>query len=103
MRAFYVYILASARNGTLYIGVTNDLIRRVWEHREGLGSKFCKKHGVSMLVHFETFETVDAAINRERRLKRYLRKWKLELIERNNPQWRDLYDEVASGWLGPQI
>jgi putative endonuclease len=92
---YYVYILASRRNGTLYIGVTNDLIRRVWEHREGMIDGFTKKYGVKMLVHFECFEEIDSAIDREKRLKQWNRNWKLELIEERNPEWLDLYDSLS--------
>jgi putative endonuclease len=90
-RSYYVYILASRRNGTLYIGVTNDLIRRVWEHREGLVPGFTKTYGVKMLVYYEMFEMISAAIYRETRLKKWNRKWKLDLIESTNPGWKDLY------------
>lgn len=90
-KSYYVYIMASARNGTLYIGVTSDLAKRVWEHREGLIEGFTKKHGVKMLVHFEEFGDIGLAIHREKRLKKWMRKWKLELIEKDNPEWRDLY------------
>lgn len=91
MGAYYVYILASKRNGTLYIGVTNDLIRRVFEHKQGLGSLFTKKYHVNKLVHFEQTGDVEAALIREKQLKKWDRKWKLELIEKSNPEWRDLY------------
>src|SRR6185503_18134710 len=87
-KVYYVYLLASRRNGTLYIGVTNDLIRRTWEHREGMVSGFTKKHGVKLLVYYEMFDNIDAAIYRETRLKKYKREWKLNLIEQNNPGWR---------------
>jgi putative endonuclease len=83
--------MASARNGTLYIGVTSDLAKRVWEHREGLIEGFTKKYGVKMLAHFEEFGDVGLAIQRETRLKKWKRQWKLELIEKENPNWRDLY------------
>jgi len=96
-------MLASRRNGTLYIGVTNDIVRRVWEHRVGAGSRFCRKYGVTRLVHYEVFETAEAAIAQEKRLKKYLRKWKLALIEKTNPGWRDLYDELAGGWTGSSL
>jgi putative endonuclease len=82
---YYAYILASAKNGTLYIGVTNDLARRIWEHREGLVEGFTKRYGVKMLVHFEEFGDIALAIQRETRLK-------MELIEKTNPAWRDLYE-----------
>jgi len=84
-RKFYVYILASKRNGTLYCGMTNDLARRVFEHREGLAEGFTKKHGVKTLVWFETHEKAEAAIVREKQIKEWKRAWKLELIEAANP------------------
>jgi putative endonuclease len=92
---YYVYMLASRRNGTLYIGVTNDLVRRVYEHRSGFVSGFTDRHEVHRLVWFESHDEVTAAIHREKNLKRWLRRWKITLIERTNPNWRDLYDEVA--------
>ena len=91
MRQGFVYIMASKRNGTLYIGVTNNLIERVTRHKEGHGSDFVKKYNVTMLVWFEEWPLVSDAIQRETSLKRWPRKWKLELIEKVNPQWRDLY------------
>jgi putative endonuclease len=94
--AYYVYIIASQRNGTLYVGVTNDLVRRVYEHRNGVAEGFSKRHGVKVLVYFEMHESIEAAIEREKRLKRWQRKWKLELIERENPTWRDLWAESAN-------
>jgi putative endonuclease len=93
-KTYYVYILASKRNGTLYIGVTNDIVRRVWEHREGLAPGFTKKYGVGVLVYYEMFEDIDAAIARETRLKKYKREWKINLIQRENVKWRDL----AADW-----
>jgi putative endonuclease len=87
---YYVYILASKRNGTLYIGVTNDLARRLGEHRDGLVPGFTKRYGVTRLVYYEIFDDIHAAIHRESRLKKYKREWKINLIERNNPQWNDL-------------
>ena len=92
--AFHVYIMASDRNGTIYIGVTNDLAKRVYQHREGRGGGFTKRYKVKCLVHDEAYESVAAAIQRETSLKRWPRKWKLELIEKDNPQWRDLYEEL---------
>jgi putative endonuclease len=91
-KTYYVYILASRRNGTLYIGVTGDLGRRVWEHREGLIPGFTKTYGVKMLVYFETFDDIHAAIARESRLKKYKREWKMNLIQKDNVEWRDLYE-----------
>ena len=93
-KSYFVYILASKRNGTLYIGVTNDLLRRVWEHREGVAPGFTKNYGVKMLVHFEEFGEVRLAIQRETRLKKWNRQWKIELIEKSNPDWSDLHDTV---------
>ena len=90
--AYYVYILASKKNGTLYVGVTNDVVRRVHEHKEGLAEGFTKRHGVKRLVHFEIFDSVETAIRREKTLKTWLRDWKIALIERDNPDWDDLYD-----------
>jgi putative endonuclease len=94
-RTFYVYILASRRNGTLYVGVTNDLGRRVYEHREGLVPGFTRAHGVKQLVWYDAFATVDEAIAHEKRLKRWRRSWKLALIETANPGWADLYETLA--------
>ena len=94
--SFYVYILASRRNGTLYIGMTDDLIRRVWEHRTGVVPGFTRKYRTKMLVWYEQHETRETAFQRERQLKKWNRAWKLELIERVNPAWRDLFDELAA-------
>ena len=91
---YLVYILASADNGTLYIGVTNDLIRRVSEHRAGEIDGFTKKHDVHRLVHFEPFESIEAAIVREKALKEWKRDWKKNLIERSNPHWIDMFDQI---------
>jgi len=93
-KTYYVYILASKRNGTLYIGVTNDLIRRMWEHKEGVAEGFTKKHGIKLLVYYEVFEDVNAAIAREKRLKKYKRQWKMNLIQQHNVEWRDLTEEL---------
>jgi putative endonuclease len=89
-RTYYVYILASQPNGTLYIGVTNNLARRTGEHRDGTASGFTKKYGVSILVYFEPFDSIHDAIHRETHLKKFTRRRKLELIESISPQWRDL-------------
>jgi putative endonuclease len=89
-RVYYVYILASAPNGTLYIGMTNDLARRIYEHREGLVDGFTKTYGVKTLVHYELFPTAADAIRRETRLKKYSRSWKISLILSRNPGWNDL-------------
>jgi putative endonuclease len=90
----WVYILASAPYGTLYIGVTSNLSRRVYEHREGAGSAFCRRYGVHRLVYKEAFEDIQNAIRREKRLKKWERRWKIELIEYENPNWDDLYDPL---------
>ena len=91
VNSYWVYILASRARGTLYIGVTNGLIRRVDEHRSGVGSAFTKKYRVHMLVWFEEFTSPDAAIQREKTMKEWPRAWKINLIERENPHWIDLY------------
>ncbi len=89
-----VYILASDRNGTLYTGVTSDLIRRIWEHKNSSAEGFTKKYAVHILVWHEQHETMESAINREKAIKKWERAWKLKLIEEMNPDWRDLYPEI---------
>jgi len=96
---YFVYMLASGPHGTLYVGVTNDLIRRVSEHREGLVQGFTKKHQVHRLVWFDEYSDVNDAIAQEKRLKRWRRDWKRSLIERENPGWLDLYPALAG--VGP--
>jgi len=91
---FCVHILASRRNGTLCIGGTNNIVRRVWEHREGLIDGFTKQYGVRKPVHFECFEDVRQAIHREKRLKKRKREWKMNLIQQTNVEWNDLYDHL---------
>ena len=91
---YFVYILASARNGTIYIGVTNSLQKRLEQHRAGIGSEFVKKYGVYRLVYVEAYERPYEAIFREKQLKRWKRDWKIELIERDNPEWSDLSDLI---------
>ena len=95
-REHYVYILAAKRNGTLYIGVTNNLSRRVWEHKNGLVEGFTKKYAVHRLVHYEAFPSPRDAIQREKRLKEWNRAWKIQLIESTNPGWKDLYETVMA-------
>ena len=90
-----VYILASRRNGTLYVGVTSDLVKRVWEHRNDVIPGFTLRYGVHTLVWFEQHETMESAISREKAIKEWKRRWKLELIEQRNPEWRDLYAEIV--------
>ena len=89
-----VYILASKRNGTLYVGVTSDLAVRVWQHRNDIVEGFTKKHGVNMLVYFELHDYMESAIVREKRLKKWNRAWKLRFIEEMNPDWNDLYESI---------
>ena len=96
MDTYYVYILASQRNGTLYIDVTNNLSRRVYGHKDGLAEGFTKRYGVGKLVRFETFNDIHAAIPREKAIKHWSRSWKTGLIERENPEWDDLYERVNS-------
>ena len=93
--SFYVYILASKRNGTLYVGMTDDLVRRVWLHKEGSISGFTKQHNVKLLVWHEQHESREAAFMRERQIKKWNRAWKLREIEAANPHWQDLYEEIA--------
>jgi putative endonuclease len=90
----FVYILANQKNGTLYIGVTSDLIKRVSEHKAEIYDGFSKKYKTHMLVYHETHEDITSAIMREKQLKKWNRKWKLKLIEENNPDWKDLYEEL---------
>jgi putative endonuclease len=95
VRSFYIYILASKRKGTLYIGTTNDLARRVYEHKQGLVDGFTKKYGVHQLVYYENTNDVLGAIQREKQLKKWNRNWKIELIEETNPEWKDLYGQLS--------
>lgn len=90
-----VYILASKRNGTLYIGVTSDLVKRVWEHKNNMVEGFSKRYSVHQLVWYELHGSMESAILREKRLKDWKRSWKLNLIERMNPHWQDLYDSIV--------
>jgi putative endonuclease len=91
-----VYILASKRNGTLYVGVTSDLVKRVWQHRSDLVEGFTKRYSVHMLVYYELHTSMREAIRREKQVKKWNRAWKIELIEQENPHWRDLWPEVAA-------
>ena len=93
---YYVYILTNKRNGTLYTGVTSELVKRISEHRMGITDGFTKKYDVKMLVYYEAHNDVNEAIRREKRLKKWDRKWKLELIEKENPDWKDLYEAVCA-------
>jgi len=91
MKNYYVYIFASKRNGTLYIGITNNLLRSVYEHKNGLLEGFTKKYKVTRQVYYEVYQDVHQAILREKRMKKWKREWKINLIERENPEWEDLY------------
>lgn len=92
----YVYILASQRNGTLYTGVTSDLVKRIWQHKEGLVEGFTKQHNVKLLVWYEVHGEMYAAITREKQIKEWKREWKIRLIEEQNPYWNDLYLELTA-------
>ena len=94
-KQFYVYILASQRNGTIYTGVTSNLLQRVWQHKEKFVGGFTKEHGVDKLVWYEQHETAESAITREKRIKKWNRDWKLKLIEEKNPYWNDLYPTLT--------
>jgi putative endonuclease len=89
-----VYILANKRNGTLYIGVTSNLLKRVWEHKNDLVAGFTKRYNVHLLVYYELHEDMESAITREKQLKKWNRAWKLELIEKQNPRWGDLWERI---------
>jgi len=91
---YYVYLLASKKNGTLYVGVTNDIVRRVYEHRTSAVEGFTDRYGVKMLVWFDSTGSVEAAIQKEKQIKNWKRAWKIALIEKGNPQWRDLYPDI---------
>jgi putative endonuclease len=93
-KCFYVYLLASGRNATLYVGVTSNLVQRIWQHRERFMNGFAEEHGVTRLVWYERHENADSAITREKRIKKWKRAWKIELIEAGNPYWNDLYNDV---------
>ncbi len=95
VKCYCVYILASKKNGTVYTSVTGNLLQRVHQHKDAEMPGFTSRYGVSKLVYFETFTTISAAINREKCIKKWRRKWKVELIEQHNPDWKDLYGELA--------
>ncbi len=92
---FYVYIMASKKNGTLYVGVTSNLVKRVYQHKHNLVEGFTQKYGAHTLVYYEQHLSAESAIKREKRLKEWQRKWKIALIEKNNPEWNDLYTEIT--------
>jgi len=93
-KEYFIYILANKKNGTLYIGITNNLIRRIYEHKNDLIDGFSKKYGIHNLVYYESYNDVRDALNRETQMKKWNRKWKIELIEKSNPEWNDLYNEL---------
>ena len=94
-KAYYIYILASGVNGTLYIGVTNNLVRRIYDHKNDAVPGFTKKYGVHSLVYYEVANDIESAISREKQLKKWRRDWKLALIDGMNPEWKDLWEEIA--------
>jgi putative endonuclease len=94
---YYVYILANKKNGTLYIGITSNIVKRVWEHKNKLVNGFTKRYDVKNLVYYEQYDDPQNVIRREKRLKRYNRNWKLDLIEKHNPEWKDLHNDL----IGP--
>lgn len=94
-KEFFVYILASKRYGTIYVGITSDLTKRIWEHKNGESDSFTKKYGIQTLVYYERHMTAEEAITREKRIKGWKRLWKIELIEKTNPDWHDLYRHFA--------
>ena len=94
MKNSFVYIIASSRNGTLYIGVTSNLVKRIWEHKNKIVKGFTDKYNIDKLVYYEIFSDILLAIKREKVIKKWNRQWKLELIEKENPQWQDLYDKI---------
>ena len=96
MKQYFVYILASKKNGTLYIGVTNNLLERVCQHKNNLVAGFTQKYAVHNLVYYEVYQRVQNAITREKRIKKWKRQWKIELIEKSNPNWQDLYDSLSA-------
>jgi len=95
MKNYYVYILSNKRNGTLYTGVTSDIIKRVYEHKHNVVEGFTNKYNVHQLVWYEIHISVELAINREKQIKKWKRAWKLELIEKENPEWNDLYESIC--------
>ena len=94
MKTYYIYILASKRNGTLYVGVTSNLIKRIYAHKKKLIGGFTERYNVDRLVYFESTTDIESAILREKRIKKWKRRWKIDLIEKNNPSWKDLYHEI---------
>ncbi len=93
---YYVYIMANKKNGTIYTGVTNGLKKRIWQHKEKIFEGFTKKYDVDKLVYYELFNDIELAIKREKQLKKWKRNWKIALIEKDNPCWKDLYDNLVN-------
>ena len=96
MKNYYIYIMAGKKNGTLYIGITNDLVKRVYEHKNDINEGFTKKYKVHILVYYEAYNDVNSAMKREKQMKKWKRQWKIELIEKNNPNWKDLYCQLIA-------
>ncbi|MAS87402.1 MAG: GIY-YIG nuclease [Micavibrio sp.] len=94
-KKYYVYILAKAKNSTFYVGFTSNLQKRIWEHKEEIADSFTKRYGIKTLVYFEIYDDPETAITREKRLKRWPRKWKMKIIEEFNPDWQDLYETLT--------
>jgi putative endonuclease len=99
-RQYYVYILTNRKNGALYVGITSDIVKRVWEHKNKAVKGFTCRYDIDKLVYYEIFGDPENAIKREKRLKYYKRQWKIDLIEKNNLKWKDLYDEILPGFCG---
>ncbi|MEM6780805.1 MAG: GIY-YIG nuclease family protein [Pseudomonadota bacterium] len=95
LKTFYIYILASKKNGFLYTGLTSELPKRIWEHKNEVVEGHTKKYKIKRLVHYEVFEDFEAAVKREKQLKKWRRQWKIDLIEKANPDWNELYDEIC--------
>lgn len=95
-KQYYVYILAKARNGTFYVGITSDIAKRTWEHKNEIAEGFTQKYGVKTLVYYEIFDDPENAIKREKRLKKWPREWKMKVIEQMNPDLRDLYEDICA-------
>ena len=95
MYNYYIYILASRKNGALYIGITNNLLKRVYEHKNKTFDGFTKKYDIDKLVYYECYDNIEYAITREKQMKKWNRKWKIELIEKDNKEWRDLYEDLV--------
>ena len=102
-KQFYIYILASKRNGTLYIGVTSNIVQRLWQHKNNVVKGFTKKYSVKILVYYEVHANAESAIIREKQLKKWRRKWKLRLIEEKIPHWNDLYNEISHRKLDSRL